>query len=84
VVNVSDHVDDYLIECKSKDIMSSFKKEILTRFIGTDEGEVTEYLGCELIRDRSAKSDTIVQKGYTEGVLKNFWNVELQALRYSA
>jgi hypothetical protein len=43
-------VDDCLIARKSKDIMAAFKKEILTRFIGTDEGEVTEYLGCELIR----------------------------------
>ena len=42
--------------------MAAFKKEILTRFIGTDEGEVTEYLGYELIRDRSAKTATIVQK----------------------
>jgi hypothetical protein len=58
--------------CKSKDIMAAFKKEIHTRFIGTDEGEVTEYLGCELIRDRSAKSATIVQKGYAERVLKTF------------
>jgi hypothetical protein len=52
--------------------MTSFKKEVLTRFIGTDEGEVTEYLGYELIRDRSAKSGTIVQKGYAECVLKTF------------
>jgi len=47
-----------IVACKSKDIMVAFKKEILTRFIGTDEGEVTEDLGCELIRDRSAKSAT--------------------------
>jgi V8-like Glu-specific endopeptidase len=41
--------------------------------IGTDEGEFTEYLGCELIRDRSAaKTGTIVQKGYPERVLKTF------------
>jgi hypothetical protein len=71
-IYVSAHVDDCLIACKSKDIMAAFKKEILTRFIGTDEGEVTEYLGCELIRDRSAKSATIVQKGYAERVLKTF------------
>ena len=71
-IYVSAHVDDCLIACKSKDIMAAFKKEILTRFIGTDEGEVTEYLGCELIRDRSAKTATIVQKGYAERVLKTF------------
>ena len=43
-IYVSAHVDDCLIACKSKDTMTAFKKEILTRFIGTDEGEVTEYL----------------------------------------
>ena len=58
--------------CKSKDIMAAFKKEILTRFIGTDEGEVTEYLGCELIRNRSAKTAKLVQRGYAEGVLITF------------
>jgi hypothetical protein len=36
--------------------MAAFKKEKLTRFIGTDEGEVTEDLGCEPIRNRLAKT----------------------------
>jgi hypothetical protein len=72
VIHVSGHVDDCLIVCKSKGMMASFKKEILTRFIGTDEGEVTEYLVCDLIRDLSTKSVTIVQKGYSECVLKTF------------
>jgi hypothetical protein len=40
-----------------------FKKELLTRFIGTDEGEVTQYLGCELIRDRKAKAAKLVYAG---------------------
>jgi hypothetical protein len=71
-IYVSTHVDDCLIACKSKDIMTTFKKEILIRFIGTGEREVTEYLGCELIHDRSGKTTTIVQKGYTECVLKFF------------
>jgi hypothetical protein len=38
-------VDDCLIVWKSKDIMAAFKKEILTKVVGTDEGEVTEFLG---------------------------------------
>ena len=53
-ISVSAHVDDCVMTCKSKDIMTTFKKEILTRFIGTDEGEVTEYLGYELMHNRSA------------------------------
>jgi len=52
--------------------MAAFKKEILTRFIGTDEGEATEYLGCELIRNRSAKTAKLVQRGYAERVLRTF------------
>ena len=71
-IYVSAHVDDCLIACKSKDIMTAFKKEVLTRFIGTDEGEVTEYLGCELIRNRSAKTAKLVQRGYAERVLRTF------------
>ena len=51
-IYVSAHVDDCLTACESMDIMTVFKKEMLTWFVGTDEGVVTEYLGCELIRDR--------------------------------
>jgi hypothetical protein len=32
-IHVSAHVNDCLISCKSKDIMTVFKKEILTRFV---------------------------------------------------
>jgi hypothetical protein len=31
-----------------------------------------EYLGCELIRNRSAKTAKIVQRGYAERVLRTF------------
>jgi hypothetical protein len=63
-IYVSAHVDDCLIACKSKDIIVGFKKEILTRCKGIDEGEVTAYLACELIRDcskqqKSFEGDTL-------------------------
>jgi hypothetical protein len=52
-IHVSVHVDDCLIASKSATVMSDFKQYLLlSRFVGTDEGEVTEYLGCEIIRDR--------------------------------
>ena len=79
-IYVSTHEGDWLIACKSKDIMIAFKKEILTWFIGTDEGEVTEYLGGDLIRNRSAKWTTkLVQRGYTERVLRTFgmWDCKI-------
>ena len=52
--------------------MSKFKQELLTRFQGTDEGEVKEYLGCEVIRDRAARTGKMVQAGYAERVLRTF------------
>ena len=38
----------------------------------TDEGEVKEYLGCEVIRDRAARMGKLVQAGYAERVLRTF------------
>ena len=71
-IYVSAHVDDCLLSCKSADVMSRFKKDLLSRFVGTDEGEVTEYLGCQLVRDRKARTGSLVQSGYAERVLRTF------------
>ena len=67
---MSKHVDDCLIDCKSVTVMTVFKQDLLSRFVRTDEGEVTEYWRCEIIRDREAKTAKIVQSGYAERVLK--------------
>jgi hypothetical protein len=77
IIHVSVHVDDCLI-CKSVTVMVVFKQDPLSRYVGTDEGEVTEYLSCEIIRDREAKTEKIVQSGYFECVLENFWHMELE------
>jgi hypothetical protein len=53
-IYVSTLVDDCLICCKSTATMNRFKQELLTRFQGTDEGEVKKYLGCKVIRDKAA------------------------------
>ena len=66
------HVDDCLICCKSIATVSKFKQELLTRFQVTDEGQVKEYLGCEVIRDRAARTGKMVQAGYAERVLRTF------------
>jgi hypothetical protein len=71
-IYVSTHVDDCLISCKSTATMSKFKQELLNRSQGTDEGEVREYLGCEVIRDRAARTGKHVQAGYAERVLRTF------------
>jgi hypothetical protein len=45
---VSAHIEGCRLSCKSLTVMAEFKAHMLDRFIGTDEGEVTEYLECEL------------------------------------
>jgi hypothetical protein len=50
-IYVSAHVDDCLLSCKSLTVMAEFKAHMLERFVG-----VTEYLGCELVRDRKART----------------------------
>ncbi len=55
-IYVSTHVDDCLISCKPIATMSKFKQELLTRFQGTDQGEVKEYLGCEVIKRQSSEN----------------------------
>jgi hypothetical protein len=42
-IYVSAHVDDCLLSCKSLTVMAEFKAHMLDRFIGTDEGEVTDH-----------------------------------------
>eukprot|EP00961_Rhodomonas_salina_P039396 529613-Rhodomonas_salina.1 len=47
-VLMSAHIDDTLILCEDLDTLTKFKALMLTLFEGTDEGEVTEYLGCNV------------------------------------
>ena len=72
MVRLETQRSDCLIDCKSATVMTVFKQDLLDRFVGTDEGEVTEYLGCEIIGNREARTSKIVQAGYVERVLKTF------------
>jgi len=69
---ISCHVDDSLIACSSLSVMRKFKSALLQRFIVTDEGRVTQYLGCQLIRDRPNRTFQLVQTAYTERLLHTF------------
>jgi len=67
---ISAHIDDTLILCDDLATLQTFKQELLERFEGTDEGEVEEYLGCKLIRDRDAKTLKLVQGTYIRRILE--------------
>ena len=68
-IMMSAHIDDTLILCKCLKVMEAFKRHLLSRFDGTDEGEVTEYLGCVIERDREAGTITLSQKHYSKRIL---------------
>eukprot|EP00961_Rhodomonas_salina_P049307 662240-Rhodomonas_salina.1 len=53
-----------------KDTLECFKTAFLTRFEGTDEGDVTTYLGGELIRDRQNRTITYSQSVYARKILQ--------------
>jgi hypothetical protein len=67
---VSAHIDDTLMATESLVTMQKFKEAFLTRFEGTDEGEVTTYLGCELVRDRATRTIIFRQSVYAQKVLQ--------------
>eukprot|EP00961_Rhodomonas_salina_P302659 3940925-Rhodomonas_salina.2 len=66
------HIDDRLMACESTDTMAAFKKAFLMRFEarGTDDGEVTTYLGCELICDRVVRTIVFRQAVYAKKILQ--------------
>eukprot|EP00961_Rhodomonas_salina_P050941 683642-Rhodomonas_salina.1 len=67
---VSAHISDTLMARESLDTLQAFKREFLTRFEGTDEGEVTTYLGCELIRNRTERTILFRQAVYARKLLQ--------------
>jgi len=53
-------------------LLGKFKSDLLNRFAGTDEGPVTQYLGCQLIRDHPNRTSQLVQTAHTERLLHTF------------
>ena len=53
-------------------MLTAFKKSLLCRFTGTGEGPATQYLGCQLIRDRKHRVSALVQSAYAERLLRTF------------
>eukprot|EP00961_Rhodomonas_salina_P166285 2240922-Rhodomonas_salina.1 len=52
------------------DVMNQFKASFLSAFEGTDDGEVSEYLGCEVQLGWKKRELKLSQRGYTARILK--------------
>ena len=69
---VSMHIDDSFIACEDLTTLAQFKQALLTRFKGEDQGEVTEYLGCEIIRDWDKRQILFRQSNYSRKIVQYF------------
>eukprot|EP00961_Rhodomonas_salina_P054757 735670-Rhodomonas_salina.1 len=64
------HIDDSMIACRDLAELEDFKRLLLERFKGTNGGEITEYLGCAVVRDWKKKSITLHQSLYSQRILQ--------------
>ena len=71
-IMLSAHIDDNLITAETTQVLEQFKRDFLSRFKGTDEGEVSQYLGCEFVRDRARRTGELKQTAYAKRLLQKF------------
>jgi hypothetical protein len=69
---VATHVDDSIVTGSNDDKTDTFVREMLDRFDGTCERNLTEMLGMEWERDIKAGTSILHQKAFTEKLLKAF------------
>lgn len=65
-------VDDLLIMAESKDQFEAFKRVMEKKFNMTDMGDVKNFLGLQIIRDRNKKTITLAQTAYIQKMLKKY------------
>jgi len=73
---VATHVDDCIVTGSDNDKTDTFVREILDRFDGTCERNLTEILGMEWERDIEAGTSILHQRAFTEKLPKafGFWH----------
>ena len=66
------HVDDMAILASSTSAMTHIKEELRPYFPTTDIGEITTFVGIQVVRDRQKRTITIHQHRYIQTVLERF------------
>eukprot|EP00961_Rhodomonas_salina_P047824 642367-Rhodomonas_salina.2 len=65
------HINDLLVSCADMATLNKFKAAFLALFDGTDDGLLTEYLGCKVVID-AAGNLTLCQSAYAESILRTY------------
>jgi hypothetical protein len=68
------HVDDILVFAKSIDLVNNLYKDLAksSRLEITNLGEIKEFLGVEIIRDRANRSLIITQRSFINRILEKY------------
>ena len=76
---VAVYVDDLLLNASNLDVIQDFKTEMSTKFEMTDPGQLTYYLGIEVIQ---SKADIVLkQERYAAKNLEEAWMHEYNAVK---
>jgi hypothetical protein len=66
------YVDDIMMIGRHRPIIQDFKSQLSKRFDIKDMGEDTDYLGIEIVRDRTVGTLKIHQTKYCKALLKKY------------
>ncbi|GLI64580.1 hypothetical protein VaNZ11_007855 [Volvox africanus] len=72
VVRLLVHVDDLLISSHCAKLLTEVKQQLMKEFEVRDLGEVSLFLGIEVVRDRGTRSMKILQKRYALDLVQKF------------
>lgn len=66
------HVDDTIIAARSNEGAEAAKRVITDKYETRDQGEVTDFLGMRVTRDRDARTLDLSNPGHTMALIKRF------------
>jgi hypothetical protein len=69
------YVDDILMCAPTKELIAEFKTELDKRFRMKHLGDVSWYLGMQIIRDRPNRTIYINQAAYAKRSLRQIWKL---------
>jgi Reverse transcriptase (RNA-dependent DNA polymerase) len=66
------YVDDIIIICSDINYLNEIKRKLGLQFTMKDLGEISQYLGITIKRNRNSKTICLTQKKYVDDILKKY------------
>lgn len=72
ILILASHVDDCMVTGSNKKMIKDFKANVAARFKLTGLGPISSLLGMKVMRDRVARTLSLSQESYIEGILVKY------------